>query len=81
MQNEQSMSLKDWIITMILIVLPIVNLVMLIIWAIDKADPRNNFAKAYLIVTVGVFVVVFLVYIAIIFILFTMGIYIGFLEG
>ena len=81
MQNEQSMSLKDWIITMILIVLPIVNLVMLIIWTTDKADPRNNFAKAYLIVTVGVFVVVILLYIAIIFILFTMGIYIGFLEG
>lgn len=81
MQNEQSMSLKDWIITMILIVLPIVNLVMLIIWATDKADPRNNFAKAYLIVTVGVFIVVILLYIAIIFILFTMGIYIGFLES
>ncbi|QTD42581.1 hypothetical protein [Sporosarcina sp. Te-1] len=81
MQNQQSMSLKEWIITIILLFLPIVNLVMLIIWASDKADPRNNFAKAYLIVSAGAIAVMILIYIAIIFILFTMGIYIGFMEG
>lgn len=70
-QTNQTMSLKDWIITIILTVLPIVNIVMLIIWATDKTDPRNNFSKAYLIVTAGMFALVFAFYILmIIFILF-----------
>ncbi|MBB4826166.1 putative membrane protein [Sporosarcina luteola] len=80
MQNQQSMSLKEWIITIILLFLPIANLVMLIIWATDKADPRNNFAKAYLIVTACAIALMILIYIVIIFIFFTMGVYIGFLE-
>lgn len=66
MKPEQTMTLKDWIITMILIFIPIVGLVMLIIWAIDKDDPRNLFSKAYLIVSAGVFALVFIIYFVII---------------
>ncbi|WP_252503823.1 hypothetical protein [Sporosarcina sp. Marseille-Q4943] len=71
MQKEKTMSLKDWIITLILVCLPIVGLVMLIIWATDKEDPRNIFAKAYLIVAGGIFALILLMYIFIfLFILF-----------
>lgn len=71
METEKQMSLKDWIITLILICIPIAGLVMLIIWATDKQDPRNNFSKAYLIVMGGIFALVFLMYMIIfIFILF-----------
>ncbi|GEN83952.1 hypothetical protein SLU01_22640 [Sporosarcina luteola] len=71
MKTEQQMSLKDWIITIILLFLPIVSLVMLIIWATDKQDPRNNFSKAYLIVSAGMIAVIFLIYILVfIFLLF-----------
>ena len=69
MKPEQPMTLKDWIITMILLFIPIVGLVMLIIWAIDKEDPRNIFSKAYLIVSAGVFAITFIIYL-IIFVLF-----------
>ena len=69
MKPEQPMTLKDWIITMILLFIPIVGLVMLIIWAIDKEDPRNIFSKAYLIVSAGVFAIIFIVYL-VIFVLF-----------
>lgn len=70
-QTNQTMSLKDWIITIILIALPIVNIIMLIIWATDRKDPRNNFAKAYLIVMGGMFALVIVFYILmIIFFLF-----------
>lgn len=62
MQNEQQMTLKDWIITIILLFLPLVGFIMLIIWAVDKNDPRNTFSKAYLIVSIGFFVVMFLFY-------------------
>ncbi|KRG09420.1 hypothetical protein [Lederbergia galactosidilytica] len=68
MQNN--MTLKDWIITMILLVLPIVNIVMLIIWAVDKEEPRNLFAKAYLIVMAGTFAVVIIFYILMLIIIF-----------
>lgn len=71
MKNEQPMTLKDWIITIILLFIPIVGLIMLIIWAVDKDDPRNIFSKAYLIVSIGIFVITFTIYILImIFILF-----------
>lgn len=62
METEKQMSLKDWILTLILVCLPIVGLVMLIIWATDKQDPRNIFSKAYLIVMGGAFALVILMY-------------------
>ncbi|MCJ7842164.1 hypothetical protein MUB24_14890 [Lederbergia sp. NSJ-179] len=65
MQSEKNMTLKDWIVTMILLVIPIVNIVMLIIWAVDKEEPRNLFAKAYLIVMIGGIALVFIFYIII----------------
>ncbi|GIN56982.1 hypothetical protein J8TS2_13010 [Lederbergia ruris] len=67
---ERNMTLKDWIITMILLALPIVNIVMLIIWAVDKDEPRNLFAKAYLIVMAGAFVLVIIFYIIMLVIIF-----------
>ena len=65
MQPEKPMTLKDWIITLILLFIPIVGLVMLIIWTIDKDDPRNTFSKAYLIVSAGIFAIIIAVYILI----------------
>ncbi len=62
MQTEKQMTLKDWILTLVLLFLPIVGLVMLIIWATDKQDPRNTFSKAYLIVSGGVFALILLMY-------------------
>lgn len=67
---ERNMTLKDWIITMILLALPIVNIVMLIIWAVDKDEPRNLFAKAYLIVMAGAFALVIIFYIIMLVIIF-----------
>lgn len=73
MKTEQQMSLKDWIITIILLFLPIVSLVMLIIWATDKQDPRNNFSKAYLIVSAGMIAIIFLIYFFVIIFLLFLG--------
>ncbi|MGG0667293.1 hypothetical protein [Sporosarcina koreensis] len=63
MQTEKQMTLKDWILTLVLLFIPIVGLVMLIIWATDKQDPRNIFAKAYLIVSAGMLAIVFIFYV------------------
>lgn len=63
MENNQSMTLKEWIITLILIFIPIVSIIMLIIWAVDPSDKRNTFAKAYLIVSAGLIVLMIIFYV------------------
>jgi len=45
------MSVKDWLVTLLLLAIPLVNMVLLIIWAFgDNANiNKKNFSKAYLI--------------------------------
>lgn len=77
MQTEKQMTLKDWILTLVLLFIPIVGLVMLIIWATDKQDPRNTFSKAYLIVSGGIFALILVMYIFI----FIFLLFIGFMAS
>lgn len=51
MQVEQPMSVGDWMITILLMCIPCVNLVMLFIWAFGSSAPKtkSNYAKATLI--------------------------------
>lgn len=51
MEIKQPMRLKEWIITLILAFIPVVNIIMLISWALDKENPRNSFSKAYILIT------------------------------
>lgn len=45
------MSIKDWIITILITMIPVVNLVMLFVWAFSKDENPNksNWAKANLV--------------------------------
>ena len=43
------MNVKQWLITLIIIAIPIVNLIFLLIWAFGKEDNRKNFSRALLI--------------------------------
>lgn len=49
--NQSVVTLGDWIITMLLICIPIVNIVMLFVWAFTSSTPvsKANWAKASLI--------------------------------
>lgn len=51
--NEKVMSVKDWLKTLILMVIPFVNIIFLFVWAFssDGNLNRKNWAKAQLIVT------------------------------
>ena len=49
-QIAPQMSIGSWIITFILLAIPLVNLIMLFIWAFDAMSERRNFARAYLII-------------------------------
>lgn len=48
---EQPQSVIDWVITLLITYIPLVNIIMLLIWAFDSETPLNkkNWAKARLI--------------------------------
>ncbi|QFG01050.1 hypothetical protein PB01_00600 [Psychrobacillus glaciei] len=43
------MSVGEWLITMLIMIIPIVNIVMLFVWGFGNADSRRNYARASLI--------------------------------
>lgn len=50
-------SIGNWILTLILIAIPLVNLIMLIVWAASGSThpSKKTFAQAYLII-IGIFI-------------------------
>lgn len=50
-RNQSVVTIGDWIITMILMCIPLVNLIMLFVWAFSSSTPvsKANWAKASLI--------------------------------
>lgn len=64
MENQQNsvMSVKDWIITILIASIPLVNLIMLFIWGFGSDTNQNkaNWAKATLIWIAIVMVLYFL---------------------
>ncbi|MEF9986152.1 MAG: hypothetical protein RSC28_00845 [Bacteroidales bacterium] len=60
--NKEPLSVGQWVLTIFLLALPIVNIVMLFVWAFGgNKDERENFAKASLlwILLGGLFAVFF----------------------
>jgi hypothetical protein len=67
MENQtqaQVMTVKDWVITLLITFIPFVGFVMLFVWAFGSNENANksNFAKAALIWTAVWFVLIFLFY-------------------
>jgi hypothetical protein len=50
MKNQDTLSVGDWMIVLLLISIPVVNVVMLFIWALSSGanETKSNFAKAAL---------------------------------
>lgn len=50
MKNQDTLSVGDWMIVLLLISIPVVNIVMLFIWALSSEanETKSNFAKAAL---------------------------------
>lgn len=51
---EEPISVKEWVITLLILAIPIVNLVMLFVWGFGDGTKKSksNFAKATLIMFV-----------------------------
>ncbi|QOC24103.1 hypothetical protein IC757_08390 [Wenzhouxiangella sp. AB-CW3] len=61
-QNDQNVSLGNWMLTLFLTFIPIVNIIMLIVWAVSAGTPpsKQNWARAALL-WMAIFFVLFLV--------------------
>lgn len=64
--SYQPLSVKDWLITILLTAIPIVGLVMLFIWGFgsDTHPSKSNWAKATLIIY-AIIIVLYIVFFAI----------------
>lgn len=53
-QNLSIVSIGDWIITLILVCIPVVNFIMLLVWAFSSSTPvsKANWAKATLLLMI-----------------------------
>ena len=60
-QLEKPMSLGDWIITMIILAIPCVNLVMTFVWGFGQGNTnRKNYCRAVLVLAAAGIVLSFL---------------------
>ncbi|WP_454192444.1 hypothetical protein [Paenibacillus sp. Marseille-Q7038] len=59
-------SVKSWMLTMFLLAIPIVNIILLFVWAFGRvANPsKANYAKAYLL-WIGIVIAIYIVFILI----------------
>ena len=50
--TAEVMGVWDWVLMNVVVLIPLVNLILMIVWSLDKnTNPnRSNFAKGYLIV-------------------------------
>lgn len=71
--TTNEMSLGKWLITLLLISIPIVNIVMLCIWGFGEHDPRKNFSRAYLIWTGIMFVLSITIWLFLVIIIASLG--------
>lgn len=61
-QNSSVMSVKDWLITLVITAIPLVGIIMLFVWAFGNNENQNkqNWAKAQLLLIAIVIVLVIL---------------------
>lgn len=60
-QNEQPISVGQWMLNLFITYLPLVNFIMLIVWAVSNDIPKSksNWAKARLIwMAIGIFLAI-----------------------
>ncbi|WBW99428.1 hypothetical protein [Oceanirhabdus sp. W0125-5] len=63
--TSSPMTLGDWVVTLLLLMIPVVRLVLLIVWAFSSETNENkkNFAKASLIL-MGIIILITIVFVA-----------------
>jgi len=71
-QQNQEMSpvitIKEWMLTTLILIIPIVNVIMMFVWAFGEGNPtKKNYFKASLIwaaIILVIYIIIFVVFIA-----------------
>lgn len=64
--NNQ-MSVKDWVITLIILAIPVVNIIFILIWAFGEDNPRKNYSLANVIIfAIGIGIMIMFLFLALI---------------
>lgn len=60
--KSETISLGQWMLTLLLLMIPLVNIIMLIVWAVSDTNPsKKNFARAQLIwigISIGIAILI-----------------------
>lgn len=64
---EEPMTVKEWIITFLLLLIPCANIILVFIWAFGNGEKKSksNFFKAYLImalIVIALYVIIMLIF-------------------
>ena len=64
---DEVMSVKEWLITLLILCIPLVNIIMMFVWGFgsNTKPTKANFCKAYLILT-AIFVVLYVLLIMVV---------------
>jgi len=64
MKNQDTLSVGDWMIILLLISIPVINIIMLFVWALssDTNETKSNFAKAVLMWFVVIIIIWILIF-------------------
>lgn len=58
-------SIKEWMLTSLIMIIPIVNIIMMFVWAFGEGNPtKKNYFKAALIwaaIAIGIYAIVFII--------------------
>jgi len=65
-EDNRVMSVGDWMITLLVLALPLINIIMYIVWALDAGGNANrrNFCRASLlwfVIMLGISIAIFIV--------------------
>ena len=64
MKNQDTLTVGDWMIILLLISIPVINIIMLFVWALssDTNETKSNFAKAVLMWFVVIIIIWILIF-------------------
>ena len=70
---SRPLSVREWVITLLLLCIPFVNLILIIYWAVSSSSNlnRKNFCIAYLVL----FLIMFIISIVLLIVAFVLGLF------
>jgi len=63
-KSSGELRVRDWLLILLILAVPFVNLVMLFVWGFGSPNPKKNFSRAYLLwiaISIGVALIFYII--------------------